>query len=203
MSDEAPMDLQLLDPGDPPDLVGPAIRRFRVTVVLLTVCAVIATGIVVAAAVVGVVSWQNRGPELSDYLTPTQLAILSGGGSNCTTPTFPVGGTRVTLLHAVPSAEGGWALHFVVEHGDGKPLAVRTHTSDGGEFISWSSLSAVGAASENGQVSAGLRWTVGEAYLGVPSSLGDRFDVQLIQQGDVSGTFTVDLRDAPRCRDGS
>jgi hypothetical protein len=199
MSDQTSIDLQALDPGDPPDLVGPAVRRFRLRVVLLTVIAVVATAALVAASVIGVVSWKNRRPDVTDYLTPTQLALLAGGTSNCSTPSFDLGTATATLLQAAHAPEGGWALLFTVESNNGRPLAERKPIEGGGSAVRWSSLGVLGTT-ESGQISAARGWTVGTAYVGAPAAAGDQLTIQLIQQGQVAGSFKLDLSDGPGCK---
>jgi hypothetical protein len=199
MSDQSSIDLQALDPGDPPDLVGPAVRRFRVRVVLLTVIAVVATAAVMAASVIGVVTWKNRGEDINDYLSPTQLALLAGGTSNCSTPSFDLGDATATLLQAARTPERGWALLFTVESNDGHPLAVHKQTEGGGSAVRFSALGVLGTT-ETGQISAAPGWTVGTAYVGAPAAAGDRLTIQLIQFGEVTGSFKLDLSDGPGCK---
>jgi hypothetical protein len=200
MSDQTSIDLQALDPGEPTDLVGPAVRRFRIRVVALAVAAVLTSAAVVAAGVIGFSSWKNRGENLNDYFSPTQLALLAGGRSNCSTPSFDLGVAKVTLLQAVHSPQGGWAMLFVVESKNGHPLSDNRPIQGGGAVVRWSSLSVLGATSEGGQVSATPGMTAGTAYLGVPPMAGDQLEIQLHQETQIAGSFKLDLSEGPGCQ---
>jgi hypothetical protein len=186
MSDEGPIDLQLLEPEDTPDVVKGAIRRFRWRVVLLTVVAV-----VVAASLAG---WtisellaSRRVAEAIAEAEPAKRAIMEdhGGAYACDTPTFELGGFEVALLRAVPMPDGGWALHLVVH---GERLASGT-----GRFMVFV---PIGPAARAVQIPAQPGATWADAFVSTPSSLGDRFDIQLRDlHGELMGTFTVNTAD--------
>jgi hypothetical protein len=178
MTEQAPLDLQRLDPGTPPDLVKGAIRRFRWRVVLITLIAVVAAASV-SAWTAREVSHAHREAALrSSLLSAPQTAILTTGGMNCQTPTYRVGDARVTLLQAAPMPGGGWALHLIVR--SSAPLTQQRQFADGsGSASRFSSLSIVGSASSGGNVMTQPGVKIGEVYLGVPASSGDQLRVQL------------------------
>jgi hypothetical protein len=184
MNDEQPIDLQLLDPEETPEVVKGAMRRFRWRVVILTVVLV-----VLAASLVG---WglgeflaSRRTAEMIADAEPAKRAIMDdhGGAYTCNTPEFTLGRFEVALLRAFPMPEGGWALHLVV-HGEA-PLASGT-----GRFMAFV---PVGAGADPVQIPAQAETTWTDAFALIPASLGDRFDIQLRDlHGELAGTFTVD-----------
>jgi hypothetical protein len=184
MNDETPLDLRLLDPDETPDVVQGAMRRFRWRVVLLTVVTVI-----VAASLVGwgVGEYLHRRDVAAtiEEAEPAERAIVEdhAGGFTCATPTFEIGPYDVALLQAARMPEGGWALHLVL-HGP------RSLASGTGRFMNfW----PVGPGTRPASVPAQRGTTWADAFVAVPASLGDRFDVELWNlQNEVAGTFTVD-----------
>lgn len=182
MNDEKPIDLQLLDPEETPEVVKGAMRRFRWRVVIFAVILV-----VLAASLVGWgVGAFMRSRDIADMIAnaePAKRAIMDdhAGAYTCNTPEFELGGFQVALLRAVPMPEGGWALHLVV-HGEA-PLASGT-----GRFMAFV---PVGADPVQIPAQAETTWT--DAFALIPKSLGDRFDIQLRDlHGELAGTFTVD-----------
>ncbi len=182
MNDESPIDLQLLDPEETPDVVKGAMRRFRWRVVILT-----AVLVVVAASLIG---WgvgeflaSRRIAEEIANAEPAKRAIMGDhtGAYTCNTADFELGSFQVAVLRGVPMPEGGWALHLVV-HGDA-PLASGT-----GRFMAFVPK---GAKAVQIPAQAGTTWA--DAFVLTPNSLGDSFDVELRDlQGELAGTFTVD-----------
>ena len=187
MSDERPIDLQLLDPEETPEIVRRAMRRFRWRVVILTVVVV-----VLAASLIG---WgfgeflaSRRAAEEIANAEPAKRAIMNdhGGAYTCNTPEFTLGRFEVALLRASPMPEGGWALHLVV-HGDA-PLA-----SGSGRFMAFV---PIGPGADPAQIPAQADTTWTDAFVLTPASLGDSFDVELRDlHGELAGTFEVDTAD--------
>lgn len=182
MNDESPIDLQLLDPEETPDVVKRAMRRFRWRVVILTVVLVI-----LAASLIGLgVGKFLESRKIADMIAnaePAKRALMDdhGGEYTCNTPEFSVGRFEVALLRALPMPEGGWALHLVV-HGEA-PLASGT-----GRFMTFV---PIGAHAVQIPAQAETTWT--DAFVLTPASLGDSFDIQLRDlRGALAGTFTVD-----------
>lgn len=183
MNDETPIDLQLLEPEQTPEVVKGAMRRFRWRVVIFTVAMV-----VVATSLLG---WgvgefleSRRIADMIASAEPAKRAIMEdhAGAYACDTPTFELGGFDVALLRAVPMPGGGWALHFVVH---GERLASGT-----GRFMN---LAPIGPGAKPEYVAAQPGATWADAFVSTPSSLGDRFEVALVDlHGRVTGTFTVD-----------
>lgn len=192
MNDEAQINLQSLDPGEPPDLVKGAVRRFRVRVVLFTVIAIVGAVVVTIWAVTAVLHSRNQF-EREDLLSAPQWAIAEDlVGRSCATPTYSVGTASVTLLQAAPMPGGGWALHFVMD-GNGRPLVVQRHTADGGSFASWTTFAPL-AGGTQGRVTGqpGVTWA--EVYVSAPESAGDQIDIKVMDTHfDDAGTFTVAL----------
>lgn len=184
MSDEAPIDLQLLDPEETPEVVKGAMRRFRWRVVIFTV-----VSIVLAASLVG---WgvgafleSRRITDMIANADPAKRAIMEdyGGAYTCNTPTFMLGRFEVALLRAFPMPQGGWALHLVV-HGEA-PLASGT-----GRFMAFVPIGAGGGAV---QIPAQAETTWTDAFVLTPKSLGDSFEIELRDlHGELAGTFKVD-----------
>jgi len=198
MTEQAPLDLQRLDPGTPPDLVKGAIRRFRWRVVLITVIAVVAAASV-SAWTAREVSHAHREAALrSSLLSAPQTAILTTGGMNCQTPTYRVGDARVTLLQAAPMPGGGWALHLIVR--SSAPLTQQRQFADAsGSAPRSSSLSVLGTSSA-GNVVAQPGAKMGETYLGVPGTAGGRFQVQLSNtRSETVGSFDLPVASLMRC----
>ena len=182
MNDESPIDLQLLEPEETPELVKVAMRRFRWRVVIFTVVLV-----VLAASLIG---WgvgefleSRRIAEMIANAEPAKRAIMDdhAGAYTCNTPEFELGRFQVALLRAVPMSEGGWALHLVV-HGDA-PVGSGT-----GRFMAF-----VPKGADLVQIPAQAGTTWADAFVLTPASLGDTFDIELRDlHGELAGTFTVD-----------
>jgi hypothetical protein len=192
MSDQAPIDLQALDPGEPPDLVSDAVRRFRVRVVLFTVVAIVGAVALTIWAVTAVLHSRDHF-EREDLLSAPQWAVAEDlVGRSCATPTYNVGTIDVTLLQAAPMPGGGWALHLVLD-GNGSPLVVERNTSDGGSFASWTTL-VPPAGGLQGRVTGQPGVTWGEAYVSAPQSAGDLIAIKVLDpHHEDAGTFTVAL----------
>ena len=193
MNDEAPIDLQRLDPGESPDLVKGAVRRFRLRVVLFTVFAVVGAVVLTTWGAAAVVNARKLGElrEQTQWGAPQQT-IMDVGAFNCRTPTFTAGPVDVTLLQSAPMPDGGFALHFVVEGTKG-PLTVQRDQPDGSSFRRWTTLVPVAPGGSSGSVltQPGAVW--GETYVAVPASAGDRFDIQVQDTNlEVAGTFAFD-----------
>jgi len=193
MNQEPPIDLQSLDPGEPPDLVEGAVRRFRIHVVLFTVLAIVGTAVLVTWGAVTVVHARNRAELREQTLWgEPQRTIMDLGAFNCETPTYSVGSVYVTLLQSAPMPGGGWALHFVVEGKDG-PLTVERTEPDGSSFPRRTTLVPVGSTESLGTVYTQPGATWGETYVAVPASAGDRFGIEVhSSDSETAGTFTVD-----------
>jgi hypothetical protein len=198
MTEEAPLDLQRLDPGTPPDLVKGAMRRFRWRVVLVTVIAVVAAASV-SAWTARAISHAHRDAALrAGFPTAVQTAILTTGGMNCQTPTYRVGDAHVTLLQAAPMSGGGWALHLIVR-GSGALTQERQFADGSGSFTRSSSFSIVGTSS-TGNVVAQPGARMGETYIGVPASAGSQFRVQLSNtRSETVGSFELPVAALMRC----
>ena len=184
MSDERPLDLQLLDPEEAPELVKGAMRRFRWRVVVFTVAFVVVAASLIGWAV-GEFLASRRTAEMIANAEPAKRAIMNdhGGAYTCNTPLFTVGQFEVALLRASPMAEGGWALHLVV-HGEA-PLASGT-----GRFMVFV---PVGPGADPTQIPAQSETTWADAFVLTPASLGDSFDIQLRDlRGELAGSFEVD-----------
>lgn len=182
MSDETPIDLQLLDPEETPDVVKRAMRRFRWRVVILTVVLV-----VLAASLIG---WgvgeflaSRRTADAIANAEPAKRAIMEdhGGAYTCNTPEFALGRFEVALLRAFPMPGGGWALHLVL-HGEA-PLASGT-----GRFMVFVPIGA-----DPVQIPAQAETTWTDAFVLTPASLGNSFDIELRDlHGELAGTFAVE-----------
>lgn len=184
MSDETPIDLQLLDPEETPDVVHGAIRRFRWRVVLFTVVTMIVASSLVAWGVAEYLESREISRMIAEA-EPAKRAIMDDheGAYTCNTPAFDFGRFEVALLRARRTPEGGWALHLVV-HG------TRTLASGTGRFMVFVPIGP-GARPEQIPAQAGTTWA--DAFVAIPPALGDRFDMELWDlQGDVVGRFTVD-----------
>jgi hypothetical protein len=199
MTEQAPLDLQQLDPGTPPDLVRGAMRRFRWRVVLVTVFAVVIAASAGAWTARGISHAHREAAFQSSLLSTPQMTILTTGGENCLTPTYRVGGSAVTVLQAARMPAGGWALHLIVR--SGAPLTQERQFADGsGSASRFSSLSIVGTSSI-GNVVAQPGAKIGEAYLGVPASSGDRLRVQLDNtRSQTVGSFDLHVAALARCQ---
>jgi hypothetical protein len=185
MSDEGPIDLQLLDPVQAPELVTGAMRRFRWRVVVFTVAFVVVATSIIGWAVGEFLASRRTAQMIADA-EPAKRAIMSdhGGAYTCDTPSFTLGRFEVALLRAFPMPEGGWALHLVV-HGEA-PLASGT-----GRFMAFV---PVGPGSEPAQIPAQADTTWTDAFVLTPAQLGDNFDIQLRDvHGKLAGTFRVDI----------
>jgi hypothetical protein len=187
MTDEGPLDLKVLDPGDPPDVAGRAVRRFRLHVVLSTVVCVVAGSIVAGA----LIAWLLKDEPQTEAIgwSPAQTAILNDLVGICDTPTYTFGDLEVGLTGAVRMPDGGYALHFLLRG----PVTIQRETDDGGGFRTFTSIIATeGEGARVGQVSAQAGATWGEVYVGVPSGVGP--DLELLIQGpalDEPQSFTV------------
>jgi hypothetical protein len=184
VNDETPMDLQLLEPDETPDVVRGAMRRFRWRVVLLTVVAIITTASLTAWGVAEYLG-SRRLAEMIARAEPAKRAIMEDheGAYMCHTPTFEFRRYEVALLRATRMSGGGWALHLVV-HGTA-PLASGT-----GRFMNFVPLGP-GARPEQIPAQAGTTWA--DAFVAIPPAMGDRFHIQLWDlRSRVLGTFTVD-----------
>jgi predicted small integral membrane protein len=189
MSDENPVDLRTLEPADPPDLVGPAVRRFRWRVVLFTVVTVVVVSALSAWLAASLANDDSPG-YVEARTTPEQAAILYGAGI-CRTPSFTVGGTEVVLIEAATMPSGETALQFIV-HGD-TPLTEQQNQPDGSSFARFTTIKASVEGSSVGSVEAqpGVDW--GEAFMRVPSTSGDRLEMTITGPDQRSDAFTVDL----------
>lgn len=184
MSDERPLDLQLLDPEEAPELVKGAMRRFRWRVVIFTVAIVVVAASMIGWAV-GEFLASRRTAEMIEKAEPAKRAIMNdhGGAYTCNTPSFTLGRFEVALLRAFPMPEGGWALHLVV-HGE-TPLASGT-----GRFMAFA---PVGPGADPTQIPAQSETMWTDAFVLTPASLGDSFRVELLDlHGEVAGSFNVD-----------
>jgi hypothetical protein len=199
MTDEAPLDLQRLDPGSPPDLVKGAMRRFRWRVVLATTLAVVAAAAVTGWTVERFADARKRAEVRADILSPAQTAILTTGGVNCLTPTYRIGDRDVTLLQLAPMSDGGWALHLLVR--GSTPLTEERAFEDGsGSTSRFTTLFVEGTELPPGSVLTQPGATVGEAYLGVPASVGDRFRIRLVDTHSAEvGSFAMDAAGLGSC----
>lgn len=185
MNDEQPIDLQLLDPEETPDVVKGAMRRFRRRVVFITVVLVVLAASLIGWGVGEFLASRRLAEEIANA-EPAKRAIMNdhGGAYTCNTPEFMLGRFEVALLRAFPMPEGGWALHLVV-HGEA-PLASGT-----GRFMVF-----VPRGGDPVQIPAQAETTWTDAFALIPKSLGDRFDIQLRDlHGELAGTFTVDTVD--------
>lgn len=183
MNDETPIDLQLLDPEETPDVVKRAMRRFRWRIVVLTVVLVVLAASLIGWGV-GVFLESRRTAEEIANAEPAKRAIMNdhAGAYTCNTPAFALGDFQVALLRAIPVPEGGWALHLVI-HGE-TPLASGT-----GRFMVFVPL---GPDAEPAQIPAQSETTWADAFVLTPASLGDTFDIQLRDlHGGLAGTFEV------------
>jgi hypothetical protein len=189
MSDESPVDLKTLEPADPPDLVGPAVRRFRWRVVLFTVVTVVVVS-GLSAWLAATLAKDDSPGYVEAITTPEQAAILYGAGI-CRTPSFRVGGTEVALIGAATMPTGEMALHFIV-HGN-KPVTEQRDQPDGSSFARFTSITSSAQGSSVGWVGAqpGAKW--GEAFMHVPATSGDQLEMTVTGPDQESQTFSVDL----------
>lgn len=189
MTDESPVDLRTLEPEDPPDLVGPAVRRFRWRVVLFTAVTVVVVSALSAWLAATLANDDSPG-YVEARTTPEQAAILQGPGI-CRTPSFTVGGTEVALIETAMMPNDETALHFIV-HGN-EPLTEQRHQPDGSSFARFTTITASARGSSVGGVEAqpGVEW--GEAFMRVPATSGDRLEMTITGPDQRSGTFTIDL----------
>jgi hypothetical protein len=196
MDDEERVDLQRLDPGEPPELVRGAVRRFRFHVVAFTVLAIVGAVVLTAWGAAAVVDARHRAEEREGIFSPAHRAIAEDlVGRSCETPTYAVGGVDVTLLQMAPMPDGGWAIHFVLD-GNGRPLTVQRNYPDGSSYAVWTTLVPVTGGASQGQVSSkpGLTW--GETYVALPGSAPKRTEIQLLNtHREVAGSFIVDQDD--------
>lgn len=197
MTEQAPFDLQRLDPGTPPDLVTAAMRRFRWRVVLITVIAVVAAASLGAWTARAISHAHREAAFRAGFPTAVQTAILTTGGMNCQTPTYRVGDAHVTVLQAAPMSGGGWALHLIVR--SSAPLSQERRIEGGGSASRSSSLSIPGTSSA-GNVVAQPGARMGETYLGAPASAGGRFEVQLNNsRSETVGSFELSVASLMSC----
>jgi hypothetical protein len=190
MKDEAPLDLDLLDPDDPPDLVRPAVRRFRVRVVLFTVGCVLLAAALAGWGVKAYVDHEHRF-TIEDAMSPAQLALVMDPEGNCRTPTYRVGPLEVTLLDTAPMSGGRLAMHFVVH---GEQLAEQRDQPNGSSFRSFTLIRSEADTSGVGQVSVAPRATWGEAF--VTASEPASLMLPMVVTGPSlpnPGRFSVDL----------
>lgn len=189
MTDESPVDLRTLEPADAPDLVGPAVRRFRWRVVLFTVVTVVVVSALSAWLAATLVSKDSPG-YVESRTTPERAAILNAPGI-CRTPSFTVGSTEVALIGTATLPNGGTALHFIV-HGD-KPLTERRDLPDGDSFARFTTIRAsVGGSSVGGvEAQPGADW--GEAFMQVPANARGPLEMTITGPDQEIGTFTIDL----------
>lgn len=192
MSDESPVDLRTLEPADPPDLVGPAVRRFRWRVVLFTVVTVVVVS-ALSAWLAATLAGKHPLGYVEVRTTEEQAAILNGlnGKGICRTPSFTLGGTEVALVEAATMPSGETALHFIV-HGD-KPLTQERDQPDGSSFARFTMIRAAVEGSSIGSVQAqpGADW--GEAFMQVPSTAGGPLEMTITGPDQRRETFTIDL----------
>src|SRR4051812_6055559 len=184
--------LDSLDVDDVPDVASRAVRRFRLHVVLFTVAAVVGAVLLTSWGVVAVVHSRDHF-DREELLSAPQWAIAEDiTGASCATPSYQVGTSEVTLLQAAPMSGGLWALHFVID-GNGHPLIVQRHTSDGGSFRSSTSLVPVGGGTQ-GQIIGPRGATWGEAYVSARATENDELSINVIDTHyDDAGAVTVDL----------
>src|SRR3954471_4131879 len=130
MRDRSPVDLASLDPGEPPDLVRPAVRRFRWKVVTFTVASVLIASAVAGWGTKAVLDYQNRF-TIEDAMPNGMAALILDARGNCSTPTYDVGDLQVALLDTAPMPGRRLALHFVVH---GSKLSVQRREPDGSSF---------------------------------------------------------------------
>ena len=190
MNDESPVDLRALEPADPPDQVGPAVRRFRWRVVLFTVVTV-----VVVSALSAWLAATLTGDDSPGYVeartTPEQAAIFMDRGS-AGPLRYELGGTEVALIGAATMPDGEMALHFIV-HGN-KPVTEQRDQPDR-QFLREVHLDPIvgGRVLPSGGVGAqpGAEW--GEALMRVPARRGDQLEMTITGPDRESETFTVDL----------
>ena len=192
MSDESPVDLRTLEPEDPPDQVGPAVRRFRWRVVLFTVVAVVVVSSL-SAWLAATLAGKHPLGYVEVRATEEQAAILNdlNGRGICRTPSFTLGGTEVALIGAATMPSGGTALHFIVHSDD--PLTQERNQSDGSSFTRFTTIKAALDGSSVGSVEAqpGAVW--GEAFMQVPSTSGGPLEMTITGPDQTSETFTINL----------
>src|SRR4051794_13792740 len=190
MNDRSPVDLASLDPGEPPDLVRPAVRRFRGRGVTFTVVCILFTTALAAWATKSVVSYQHRF-TIEDAMPHGMAALLLDARGNCTTPTYNVGEVQIALLDTAPMSGGRLALHFVVH---GKGLSVRRDQPDGSSFRAMTTISPTEDPSGVAQVPVMPRATWGEAYVVAPASSGDRVSMAVTGPSfPKPASFSVDV----------
>lgn len=189
MTDESPVDLRTLEPADLPDLVGPAVRRFRWRVVLFTVVTVVVVSALSAWLAATLTSKHPLG-YAEARTTQEQAAILNGQGI-CRTPSFLMGNTTVALIGAARMPDGGTALRFIVHSGN--RLTQERHQSDGSSFARFTTIKAAVEGSSLGNVQAqpGADW--GEAFMRVPSTSAGPIAMTITEPDQSSETFTIDL----------
>lgn len=192
MTDQSPVDLRTLEPEEPPDMVGPAVRRFRWRVVLFTVVTVIVVSTLAAWVAAKLTSEDSPG-FVEARTTQEQAAILDAlnGPGICRTPSFTLGGTEVALIEAATLPGGGTSLQFVV-HGD-KPLTDQRDAPNGDSFARFTTITAAVDGSSVGSVQAqpGADW--GEAFMQVPSNAGRPVEMTITGPDLRTHTFAVDL----------
>jgi hypothetical protein len=165
MHEESPVDLDLLDPGEPSDLVRPAVRRFRWRVVLFTVGSVLLAASLAAWGTKAVIDYQNRF-TIEDAMPHGMTALLLDARLDCKTPTYKVGGLQITLLDTASTGGGRIALHFIVH---GEALSAQRDQSDGSSFRSSTAIAPTRDPSGVGTVLAMPRARWGEAYVVAPA----------------------------------
>jgi len=168
MKDESPLDLALLDPDDPPDLVRPAVRRFRLRVVLFTVACVLLASTLAGWGVKAYIDHDHRF-TIEDAMSPAQIALLMNPEGNCRTPTYRVGPLEIALLDTAPMSGGRVAMHFMVH---GEQLAEQRDQPNGSSFRSLTVIRSEADASGVGQVSVAPRASWGEAFVTAPEPAG-------------------------------
>jgi len=205
MSDEEPVDLRELEPPEPVDQVKPAIRRFRIRVVVFTLV------FALVAAAVGIEIWnltlqRNKKGELArDY---AGLPVVGAWiySRNCTTPTYHVGGLDVTVLQIGSSTdftsfssgqfeEDDWAIALLLQSAGGEnghQIAFATKPGERVDIVAIPPTHLISSVS----VRARPGWTRAEAYFAVQKSLDGIVHLSFLDvHRDPIGTLTLDINE--------
>jgi hypothetical protein len=190
MTDEAPMNLQVLDPGDPPDQVRPAVRRFRWRVVAFTILCVVGVAILSVWGAVAVVHHRNAF-TLENSMDPAHLAITRDLTGICHTPSYMLGGIQVALIDTAPMPGGGVALHFIL-HGQG--LSEQRKMLGGGSARRSTTLISTADGARPGFAYTQVGETWAEAYVQAPMPAEGQLQMRLMSPalGHPQG-FSIDL----------
>jgi hypothetical protein len=190
MDEEGPLDLQSLDPGDPPDQARKAVRRFRVHVVLFTVVAVVGASSLTAWAIARTLSDRSTG-TVAMQVDPLRGALLYGRSCRGSGSTFP--DMQIGVLQMARMPGGTLAAHLVV-HSDA-PLTEQRDQPDGSSFARFTSIASTAGGANVANVEAAPGATWGDAYVEIPAGLGPAIEMKVID-GDlqVSHRFTIDTK---------